>query len=78
MTLRQLPPDTLDYRPLLKEIKKSEETRIVIDCDFDKIRLILDQADEIELMTDYHNYLVTSLDLDKISLQEYAHTVSCS
>lgn len=28
ITLRQLTPDTLDYRPLLKEIKKSEETRI--------------------------------------------------
>ena len=59
----QLQPDTTtdrpDYRPLLKEIKKSEETRIVLDCDFDKIELILAQANEIELLTDYHNYLIT-------------------
>ena len=37
ITLRHLTPGTTDYRPLLKEIKKSEETRIVLDCDFDKV-----------------------------------------
>eukprot|EP00092_Neocalanus_flemingeri_P003937 GFUD01004238.1.p1 GENE.GFUD01004238.1~~GFUD01004238.1.p1 ORF type:complete len:922 (+),score=208.49 GFUD01004238.1:310-3075(+) len=73
ITLRQLTPDTLDYRPLLKEIKKSEETRIVLDCDYDKIALILAQADELSLLTDYHNYLVTSLDVDKINLDAYVH-----
>ena len=41
VTMRQLTPGTTDYRPLLKEIKKSEETRIVLDCDFDKIEPIL-------------------------------------
>ena len=73
ITLRQLTPDTTDYRPLLKEIKKSEETRIVLDCDFDKIALILEQAEELSLLTDYHNYLVTSLDVDKINLDAYVH-----
>ena len=73
ITLRQLTPDTDDYRPLLKEIKKSEETRIVLDCDYDKIATILAQADELTLLTDYHNYLVTSLDVDKINLDAYVH-----
>jgi len=73
ITLRQLTPDTDDYRPLLKEIKKSEETRIVLDCDYDKIATILAQADELTLLTDYHNYLVTSLDIDKINLDAYVH-----
>jgi hypothetical protein len=41
VTMRQLTPYTDDYRPLLKEIKKSEETKIVLDCDFDKIENIL-------------------------------------
>jgi hypothetical protein len=36
-----------------------EETRIVLDCAFDKIELILSQANEIKLLTDYHNYLIT-------------------
>merc|ERR550519_873310 len=73
ITYRQLTPDTTDYRPLLKEIKKSEETRIVLDCDFDKIAPILAQADELSLLTDYHNYLVTSLDVDKINLDAYVN-----
>jgi len=73
ITLRQLTPDTLDYRPLLKEIKKSEETRIVLDCDYEKITTILAQANELDLLTDYHNYLVTSLDVDKINLDQYVH-----
>ena len=57
ISLKQLTPGTDDYRPLLKEIKKSEETRIVLDCDFDKISSILAQANEVGLLTDYHNYL---------------------
>ena len=73
VTLRQMEPDSMDYRPLLKEIKKSEETRIVLDCDFSKIETILQQANEIELMTDYHNYLITSLDLDKVNIDPYTY-----
>ena len=73
VTLRQLDVESNDYRPLLKEIKKSEETRIVLDCDYDKIELILEQANKIELMTDYHNYLITSLDLDKVNIEKYTY-----
>lgn len=75
VTLKQLTENTLDYRPLLKEIKKSEETHIVLDCDFERIPGILEQADQIELLTDYHNYLITSIDLDKINFQQYSHSV---
>jgi len=77
ITLKQLIPASPalppDYRPLLKEIKKSQERRIVLDVDYDKIALILDQAHELDLLTAYHNYLVTSLDVDKINLDKYVH-----
>ena len=46
---QQLDQFTDDYRPLLKELRKSGETRIVLDCRFDKILSILKQADEIGL-----------------------------
>ena len=75
MTSKQLTEGNQDYRPLLKEIKKSEETHIVLDCDFERIQDILHQADEIELLTDYHNYLVTTLDMDKINLEQYKDMV---
>ena len=75
VTSKQLTEGNHDYRPLLKEIKKSEETHIVLDCDFERIPGILHQANEIELLTDYHNYLVTSLDMDKINLEKYKDMV---
>ena len=62
---------------MLQEIKKSEETHFVLDCDFDKIELIFAQADGLGLLTDYHSYLVTSLDIDKINLDLYTmHNVN--
>ena len=49
----------------------------MLDCDYDKIELILHQADGLGLLTDYHNYLVTSLDIDKINLDAYTmHNVN--
>ena len=50
---------------MLKEVKKSAETRIILDCSFDKIESVLRQADEIGMITDYHAYMITSLVSDK-------------
>ena len=61
MTLRQLDPMSDDYRPMLKEIKKSPDTNIVLDCAFEKIENVLRQADEIGLVNDYYSYFITSL-----------------
>ena len=47
----------------------------MLDCDFERIPGILQQANEIELLTDYHNYLVTTLDMDKINLEKYKDMV---
>ena len=47
----------------------------MLDCDFERIPGILQQANEIELLTDYHNYLVTTLDMDKINLEQYKDMV---
>ena len=35
--------------------------------------LAFSQANEIELLTDYHAYLLTSLDVDKVDLEPYAN-----
>ena len=61
----------------VQEIKKSEERNIVLDCDYDKIEMILSQADGQDMLTDYHNWLSTSLDIDKINLDAYVlHNVN--
>lgn len=48
-------------RPLLKQIKNSAESHIVLDCATDRIRDVLQQAQQIGMMSDYHSYLITSL-----------------
>lgn len=48
-------------RPLLKQIKNSAESHIVLDCTTAKVYQVLKQAQQIGMMTDYHSYLITSL-----------------
>nr|XP_026489834.1 glutamate receptor ionotropic, kainate 2 isoform X4 [Vanessa tameamea] len=72
VAVRQL-PDSHDYRPLLKQIKNSAESHIVLDCATERIRDVLQQAQQIGMMSDYHSYLVTSLDLHSVDLEEFKY-----
>lgn len=71
ITFKQLDSLSDDYRPMLKEIRKSGESKIVLDCTFEKIAEVLRQANEIEMINDYHSYIITSLDLERIDLSPY-------
>ncbi|XP_061378515.1 glutamate receptor ionotropic, kainate 2 [Danaus plexippus] len=72
VAVRQL-PDSYDYRPLLKQIKNSAESHIVLDCATERIRDVLQQAQQIGMMSDYHSYLITSLDLHSVDLEEFKY-----
>nr|QGW50663.1 ionotropic receptor 21 [Propsilocerus akamusi] len=72
ITVRQL-SDSGDYRPLLKQIKNSAESRIVLDCSTEKIYEVLKQAQQIGMMSDYHSYLITSLDLHTVNLEPFQY-----
>ena len=48
-------------RPLLKDIKAAGVTRIILDCKTESIYEILKQAQQVGVMTAYHNYFITSL-----------------
>ena len=45
----------------MKDVKKSGEIHIVLDCSTEKIQAVLKQAQQVGMMTAYHNYLITSL-----------------
>ena len=60
-------------RPLLKQIKNSAESHIVLDCSTDRIYDVLKQAQQIGMMSDYHSYLITSLDLHSVDLDEFKY-----
>lgn len=72
ITLRQIHTlDTAnDYRPLLKEIQKSGEGHIIIECHPDRIIDILKQADEVKMMGEYQSYILTSLNAHTIDFDE--------
>ena len=70
ISFRQLYTDSSDYRPLLKQIKEEGLMRIVLDCSFEKIESVLQQAQEVGIVTDYHSYIVNSL-VSKIIFNEW-------
>lgn len=72
IAVRQL-GDGSDYRPLLKQIKNSAESHIVLDCTTERIYDVLKQAQQIGMMSDYHSYLITSLDLHSVDLDEFKY-----
>ncbi|XP_068613662.1 glutamate receptor ionotropic, kainate 3-like [Brachionichthys hirsutus] len=71
LKIRQLPLDTQDARPLLKEMKRSREFRIIFDCSHQMAAQILKQAQTMGMMTEYYHYIFTTLDLMAIDLEPY-------
>ena len=61
ITVRQLDPYSDDYRPMLKKIQKSADNKIILDCSFEKIERVLEQAEEIGIINAYYSYFITSL-----------------
>ncbi|KAI2655744.1 Glutamate receptor ionotropic, kainate 3 [Labeo rohita] len=61
LKIRQLPLDTTDTRPLLKEMKRSREFRIIFDCSHIMAAQILKQAQMMGMMTEYYHYIFTTL-----------------
>ena len=48
-------------RKILREVKQSGEIHLVLDCDHDKIRMVMKEAMAVGMMTAYHNYLITNM-----------------
>jgi hypothetical protein len=45
----------------------------VLDCNTERIYDVLKQAQQIGMMSDYHSYLITSLDLHSVDLEEFKY-----
>ncbi|XP_037079302.1 LOW QUALITY PROTEIN: glutamate receptor ionotropic, kainate 2-like [Pollicipes pollicipes] len=74
ITIRQLPPQSDDFRPLLKRIKKNAGTKILLDCRLSTVPSLLRQARELGMMNQYFSYLITSLDVHIVDLDEFKYT----
>ena len=57
----------------MREVKNSGGGQIVVDCDYDKIRPVLKQAQAVGMMTADYEYLITTLDLHSIDLEDFKY-----
>lgn len=64
------------YRKLLKEIEKYGDTNIILDVPTQDIVEVLKNANEFHLFTEYHNFVVTSLDLFQLDFTEIYNGVT--
>ena len=60
-----------DNGKILSEVKHSGAMHMLLDCDLDKIREVLSKAEEVGLVTAYHSFLITSLDLHLVDLENF-------
>lgn len=67
---------TANYRPLLKEVLKSGHNHFVIDCHIDRLTIVLQQAQQVGLMTSDYHYFITNLDLQTIDMEPYKYSGS--
>ncbi|XP_028936553.1 glutamate receptor ionotropic, kainate 3 isoform X3 [Ornithorhynchus anatinus] len=74
LKIRQLPVDSDDARPLLKEMKRGREFRIIFDCSHSMAAQILKQAMAMGMMTEYYHFIFTTLDLYALDLEPYRYS----
>ena len=54
-------------------MKQSGEIYIVLDCDVENVITVLREAQAVGMITAYHNYLITNLDLHLVDLEEFKY-----
>ncbi|XP_063242513.1 glutamate receptor ionotropic, kainate 2-like isoform X1 [Bacillus rossius redtenbacheri] len=73
VTIRQLDAETKNYRDMFYNIKKSGDLNYVVDCSPEILYDVLIQAQQIGIMSDQHNYIITTLDLHTVNLEPFQY-----
>ncbi|GAB0095911.1 Ionotropic glutamate receptor [Sergentomyia squamirostris] len=63
-----------NYRSVLRRVKLGQDVHIVLDCSVKILPEVLKQAQQVGLMTDYHQFIITTLDLHTIDLEPYQYS----
>lgn len=75
VTVRQLDiTSNENYRPQLRRVKQSKDKNIVICSSIEALPEILKQAQQVGLMTDEHQFIITSLDMHTIDLEPFQYS----
>ena len=62
-----------DYRKVFKEVGKMQIKNLILDVHRDRIHTALRHAQQVEELSEYHNYLFTSLDLQTVDMEDYQY-----
>lgn len=75
VTVRQLDlTSNENYRPQLRRVKHSDDKNIIISCSIETLPEILKQAQQVGLLTEEHQFIITSLDMHTINLEPFQHS----
>ena len=75
VTVRQLDITKDDnYRPQLRRVKHSGDKNIIISSSIDALPEILKQAQQVGLLTEEHQFIITSFDMHTIDLEPFQHS----
>ncbi|KAK7053103.1 hypothetical protein SK128_020197 [Halocaridina rubra] len=65
-----------DFRSILNEIQIRGEHNILVDVRTERVFQVLKQAQQIGMMSGNHNYIITSLDLHLVDLEDFRYSGS--
>lgn len=75
VTIRQLDITANEnYRPQLRRVKQSQDKNILLCSSIEALPEILKQAQQVGLMTDEHQFIITSLDMHTIDLEPFQYS----
>ncbi|XP_058444442.1 glutamate receptor ionotropic, kainate 2 isoform X2 [Malaya genurostris] len=63
-----------NFRPVLRRVKQSDDNNIIFACSIQSMPEVLKQAQQVGLLTDHHQIIITSLDLHTIDLEPYQYS----
>jgi ionotropic glutamate receptor len=76
ITLRQLKvekDDPTNFRPILTRVKSELDTNIIVSCSIEILPEVLLQAQQVGIMTENHQYIITTLDMHTLDLYPFQH-----
>ena len=75
ITVRQLDLNTTaGYYPVLRRVKLSEDNNFILACSIESLPEILKQAQQVGILVDHYQVIITSLDLHIIDLEPYRYS----
>ena len=73
IVVRQFPIGTGEYRTTFKELHKLAIRNVIVDVPREHIYSVLKHAKQVDMLSDYHNYFFSSLDVHTVDLEEFQY-----